>query len=348
MKHLIDQLRNEHRLSGDQYLALLRGHDAQTRAEMGRQARDVAWQAFGNAVYTRGLIEISNYCKNNCYYCGIRSGNRSASRYRLSTDEILACCRQGYGLGFRTFVLQGGEDATQTDLWIENTVAEIRRSYPDCAITLSLGEKTKEAYNRFYRAGANRYLLRHETIDVRHYGRLHPRQMLPGHRLRCLYDLKEIGYQVGTGIMVGSPGQTAEHLVADIEFIERFRPEMIGIGPFIPHQSTPFSASPAGSVELTLLLLSVFRLMFPQALIPATTALNTLLPTGREQGILAGANVVMPNLSPPDSRKKYELYNGKIATGEEAAEARSALECRMNAIGYRLSADRGDYRPVCK
>lgn len=344
MKRLIDKLRNEHSLTGGEYDKLLACQDTDTLLYMQRQARETALEHFGNRIYIRGLIEIGNRCRNNCYYCGIRKGNPDVERYALSRESILECCREGYALGFRTFVLQGGEDPTLTDQWTEETVSAIHHRFPDCAITLSLGEKTKEAYERFFRAGANRYLLRHETRNEAHYRKLHPAEMSPAHRLQCLQWLKEAGYQTGTGIMVGSPGQTREHLVEDLLFIEHFHPQMIGIGPFIPHHSTPFAAQPAGSVEMTARLISIFRLMHPAALIPSTTALATLSPDGREKGILAGANVVMPNLSPGEQRKKYALYDNKAAFGAEAAEGLHELEKRLDAIGYRIVADRGDYK----
>ena len=268
------------------------------------------------------------------------------SRYALSRETILSCCREGHALGFRTFVLQGGEDVSQTDDWVTETVSAVRKEFPDCAITLSLGEKSKEAYQRFFEAGANRYLLRHETFNETHYQELHPSEMSRNHRLRCLEWLKEIGYQTGTGIMVGSPGQTIDHLVEDLLFIERFHPEMIGIGPFIPHAETPFANKPAGSIKLTLKLLSILRLMHPSALIPATTALASLSSDGRERGILAGANVVMPNLSPSSVREKYSLYNQKAAFGSEAAEGLKLLEEQLNKIGYTISNERGDYNYV--
>lgn len=344
MKRLIDKLRHEQGLSGEEYAALLTCRDADTLLYMQQQAREVARTHFGNAVFIRGLIEVGNRCCNNCYYCGIRKGNTTVARYALSRESILACCREGYALGFRTFVMQGGEDPAMTDEWTEETVAAIRNEFPDCAITLSLGEKTREAYERFFRAGANRYLLRHETHNEEHYRKLHPEEMSLKHRLQCLQELKEIGYQTGTGIMVGSPGQTLTHLVEDLLFIEQFHPEMIGIGPFIPHHGTPFASEPAGSVEMTLRLLSIFRLMHPSALIPSTTALATLSADGRERGILAGANVVMPNLSPREQREKYALYDNKAAFGAEAAEGLRNLAQRLEAIGYRISTDRGDYK----
>lgn len=343
MKQWIDKLRQERTLTPEEFRQLLTGCDAEILRYINKQAQEVALLHFGNKIYIRGLIEISNCCRNNCYYCGIRKGNPNIERYRLSRESILDCCRQGYELGFRTFVLQGGEDPALTDDRIEMTVARIRQDYPDCAITLSLGEKSREAYERFFRAGANRYLLRHETHNEEHYRKLHPEEMSLKHRLQCLQWLKEIGYQTGTGIMVGTPGQTLTHLVEDLLFIEQFQPQMIGIGPFIPHHDTPFGTEPAGSVGMTLKLLSLFRLMHPSALIPSTTALATLSPDGREKGILAGANVVMPNLSPREQREKYTLYDNKAAFGAEAAEGLRALAQQLETIGYRISTDRGDY-----
>lgn len=344
MRQWIDRLRKDRTLETEEFRKLLSDCDADTLQYINGQAREVSLRHFGNRIYIRGLIEIGNCCQNNCYYCGIRKGNAGIERYRLSREDILECCEQGYGLGFRTFVLQGGEDPVLTDGQIEKTVSDIRQRYPDCAITLSLGEKTREAYARFFRAGANRYLLRHETYNETHYRKLHPAEMSCKHRLQCLRDLKEIGYQTGTGIMVGSPGQTVEHIIQDIRFIEKFRPEMIGIGPFLPHRDTPFADCPNGTAEQTLLLLSIFRLMHPSALIPATTALATLVSDGRERGILAGANVVMPNLSPREERRKYTLYNNKASLGAESAEGICLLQQQLAAIGYEISFSRGDYK----
>lgn len=297
---------------------------------------------YGTKVFTRGLIEFTNYCKNNCYYCGIRGGNRNAVRYRLSREEILACCQEGYGLGFRTFVLQGGEDPFYTDDVIASLVREIKKSYPDCALTLSIGEKSLESYRLFREAGADRYLLRHETADEEHYRQLHPDKMRLENRKRCLWNLKSLGYQVGAGMMVGSPGQSIHTLAEDLLFLQDLQPQMVGLGPFIPHHDTVFAKEPAGSVELTLYLLSLVRILLPEVLLPATTALGTLDPSGREKGLMYGANVVMPNLSPLKNRRQYELYDHKICTGEEAAECRSCLERRVNAAGFTLVSERGD------
>lgn len=306
-------------------------------------ARKVAREVFGNRIYKRGLIEISSYCKNDCYYCGIRRSNQKAERYRLTKEQILSCCETGYALGFRTFVLQGGEDPYYNDDRMVGIVSEIREKYQDCAITLSLGERSYESYKRLYDAGANRYLLRHESADPEHYRKLHPAEMSLENRKECLWNLKDIGYQVGTGFMVGAPGQTEETLQEDIAFIRKLQPHMIGIGPYVSHKDTPFAGEKNGTLEQTLELLAIFRIMFPHALIPATTSLGTIHPKGREMGILAGANVVMPNLSPVDVRKKYLLYDNKICTGEEAAECRQCLEKRMESIRYQLVEDRGDY-----
>ena len=297
---------------------------------------------FENKIYTRGLIEFTNYCRNDCYYCGIRRSNRNASRYRLTKEEILQCCENGYELGFRTFVLQGGEDPWFNDDRMVDIIRPIKQGYPDCAITLSIEEKSKESYQRFKDAGADRYLLRHETASEEHYRYLHPECLSLANRKQCLYTLKELGYQIGAGFMVGAPGQTLECLAEDLIFLKELNPEMVGIGPFIPHHDTKFADEPAGSVELTLFLLSVLRIILPKCLLPATTALGTADPKGREKGLLAGANVVMPNLSPVKDRKKYELYDNKICTGDEAAECRVCLKNRVKSVGFELVEDRGD------
>ena len=297
---------------------------------------------YGKKVFTRGLIEYTNYCKNDCYYCGIRKSNTNAKRYRLTEDEIMACCENGYELGFRTFVLQGGEDAYYTDDRMVAIVKKIKEAYPECALTLSIGEKSYESYKRFREAGADRYLLRHETANEEHYRKLHPEKMSLAVRKNCLYDLKKLGYQVGAGMMVGSPYQTTEDLAEDLVFLKELQPEMVGIGPFIPHHDTQFSKEPAGSVEMTLFLLAVIRILLPKVLLPATTALGTMDPLGREKGLQAGANVVMPNLSPVKNRKQYELYDNKICTGEEAAECRGCMGRRVASVGYELVTERGD------
>lgn len=342
-KELFDKLYQDAQLTETEYKELLELHADKEIAEYGFElARKRQKETFGNEVYTRGLIEISNYCKNDCIYCGIRRSNQNAERYRLSEEEILSCCESGYALGFRTFVLQGGEDGYYTDDLLEDLLHKIKAAYPDCAITLSLGERSRESYERLYAAGADRYLLRHETANEAHYGKLHPAEMSLANRKQCLYTLKEIGYQVGCGIMVGSPYQTIDNLVEDLAFMKALNPHMVGIGPFIPQKDTPFGEMEQGSLEMTLFLLAIIRLMLPKVLLPATTALGTIHSRGRELGILAGGNVVMPNLSPVKVRKKYALYDNKICTGEEAAECRGCLGNRMESIGYKLVVSRGD------
>ena len=304
--------------------------------ELFAEADKVRRERYGTDVYIRGLIELTNYCRNNCYYCGIRRDNRQVERYRLSKEEVLSCCKEGYRLGFRTFVLQGGEDAALTDEWICGTVSEIKTQHPDCAVTLSLGEKSHDSYKAYYDAGANRYLLRHETAHAEHYRLLHPESMSLETRKNCLWDLKKLGYEVGSGFMVGSPHQTTDHLIGDLRFLQELQPDMIGIGPFISHQNTPFRDYKNGDLHQCLRLVAILRLMFPYALIPATTALGTIDMNGRELGLKAGANVVMPNLSPVKVRKKYALYDDKICTNEEAAECKMCLENRVASAGYRI------------
>ena len=308
-----------------------------------RKAYDLAHQSFGNRIYIRGLIEFSNICKNDCYYCGIRKSNSQVDRYRLTMDQILACADEGYVLGFRTFVLQGGEDGGFSDEAIADIVRCIKERYPDCAVTLSFGEHPYETYRLWRMAGADRYLLRHETADRVHYERLHPDSMSYDNRVRCLYDLKSLGYQVGSGFMVGSPYQTPVNLAEDLHFLAKLQPQMIGIGPYVPHKETPFAKMEQGTVKQTLVMISMLRLMFPKALIPSTTSLGTIAADGRERGFMHGANVVMPNLSPVSVRKKYELYDNKICTGEESAQCRGCLDRRAEAFGFQIVVDRGDY-----
>ncbi len=344
MKTLIDELIKTHVLPRDAFKTLLTGMTPDDRRYLTQKAQEVRRAVYGNDVYIRGLIEFTNYCKNDCLYCGIRRSNRNADRYRLTKEQILDCCRQGYALGFRTFVLQGGEDPFFDDEKIAAIVRAIKAEFPDCAVTLSIGEKSFESYQAFFKAGADRYLLRHETANSAHYQQLHPPQLSLENRMRCLRDLKSIGYQTGCGFMVGSPFQTTDTIIDDLLFLHDFQPEMVGIGPFIPHKNTPFRDRPAGTLQMTLTLLSIIRLILPRVLLPATTALGTIDPTGREQGILAGANVVMPNLSPQNVRSKYLLYNDKICTGDEAAESLSHLKQQMEGIGYRIVESRGDFK----
>lgn len=342
MKELVEKLYSTGDLSDDELKSLIECNDTETAGFLTEKADCVRRKYYGNKVFLRGLIEISSYCKNNCLYCGIRRGNKNAQRYRLSREEILSCCENGYSLGFRTFVMQGGEDSFFTDEFMCGIISEIKNKYPDCAITLSLGERSENSYKFMKNAGADRYLLRHETADEDLYKKLHPSEMSLQNRKNCLYNLKKLGYQVGTGFMVGVPFQTTENIVSDLRFMQELKPQMIGIGPFIPHSDTDFKNFPHGSLELVLRILGILRLMFPKVLLPATTALGTISPVGRELGLKTGCNVVMPNLSPVAVRKKYDLYDNKICTGEESAECRGCLERRINSVGYVISQERGD------
>ncbi len=341
---LIDRLEKNKILEKNQLCELISNNETTELSEyLFNKARKTSKIYFGNKIYTRGLIEFTNYCKNDCYYCGIRRSNTKAERYRLTEDDILNCCEQGHELGFRTFVLQGGEDGFYTDEKICKILSDVKLNFPDCAITLSIGERSEQSYLAFAKAGADRFLLRHETADDEHYSMLHPDNLKLENRKNCLFTLKKLGYQVGTGFMVGSPFQSVENLADDLLFIHKLQPAMIGIGPFIPHKDTPFSDFSQGTLSLTLFLIGMLRLIIPNANIPSTTALGTIDKQGREKGILAGANVVMPNLSPVRVRKKYMLYDNKICTGEEAAECRFCLSNRIKSIGYELTVDRGDF-----
>ena len=342
MKDSIERLKQTRDLP-DELLLQLIDHVGDDTA-LFEAADQVRREHYGTDVVLRGLIEFTNYCKNDCYYCGIRRSNRCAERYRLTPEQILSCCENGYAMGFRTFVLQGGEDPRNTDEAICSLVDQIKTRYPDCAVTLSIGEKPRSSYQAYFDAGTDRYLLRHETATDAHYRRLHPEELSLANRKRCLFDLKEIGFQVGAGFMVGSPGQTTKELLADLRFLQQLQPDMIGIGPFIPHHETPFAQEKPGTLELTLRMLSILRLMFPYVLLPATTALGTISPIGRELGLKAGANVMMPNLTPTDARKNYDLYDNKICMDEDAGKCRGCQENRVNSVGYRIVSDRGDVR----
>ena len=344
MIDLINKLEKNHGLTLEEYQYLIDNRTPTAADLLAQKAVEVRKRIYGNSVFIRGLIEISNICKNNCYYCGIRAGNGNCERYRLDKKQILSCCENGYSLGFRTFVMQGGEDAYFSDEVMCDIISEIKRSFPDCAVTLSLGERSYESYKKLFDAGADRYLLRHETADKQHYEKLHPKELSFDMRMECLENLKEIGFQTGCGFMVGSPHQTSAHIAKDLKFIEEFKPHMCGIGPFIPHKDTDFKHMPAGTVELTCFLLSVIRLIHPPILLPVTTALGSIDPIGRVKGILAGANVVMPNLSPLDTRSKYSLYNNKLASGAESAQGKLKLEELMKSIGYEIVTDRGDIK----
>lgn len=342
IRDIVDDIENNCDITYEQLESLLTSEDVEGIKYLHSKAREVADKIYGKDVYIRGLIEFTNYCKNDCLYCGIRHSNRNVSRYRLTDEQILDCCKNGYELGFRTFVLQGGEDPYYTDDRVCQLIKNIKTRYPDCAVTLSIGEKSKESYKRFFDAGADRYLLRHETANEEHYNSLHPQEMSLSTRKECLYNLKEIGFQVGCGFMVGSPNQTIQTLYEDLKFIKELQPHMVGIGPFISQHDTPFADKPSGTLEQTLRLLSIIRLIHPQVLLPSTTALGTIHPQGRELGIKAGGNVVMPNLSPTDVREKYQLYDNKICTGDEAAECKNCMANRMKSIGYQVVTARGD------
>ena len=342
MSNLIEKLRKTRDLTNDEFKQILTTDKFDE--ELILSADEIRREIYSDKVYIRGLIEFSNYCKNNCNYCGIRACNSNTKRYRLSKEDILECCETGYKLGFRTFVMQSGEDPYFTDDVLCDIISSVRKKYPDCAITLSIGEKSRESYEAYYNAGANRFLLRHEASNSELYGKLHPENMSLETRKQCLFDLKEIGYQVGTGFMVGAPYQTIDHIIEDIRFMQALSPDMIGIGPFITHCDTPFASFESGSVELTIRLVALFRHLFPYALIPATTALGTISKDGRERGLRAGANVVMPNLSPKKFRKLYAIYNDKLSTGEEAAESLRLLEKKVKKAGYTVVTDIGNVK----
>ena len=346
IKNLIEKLNENHSLEIQEYETLLDNYNNENFSMLKKYAQKLRHEIYGNEIFVRGLIEISNICKNDCYYCGIRRSNSNCERYRLTPEQIISCSDEGYELGFRTFVLQGGEDSYFNDEILGNIIREIKSRHLDCAITLSLGERTFESYKFLRESGADRYLLRHETANEEHYRKLHPEEMSFQNRIQCLKNLRELGYYVGCGFMVGSPFQTNKTLAEDLKFIETFKPEMCGIGPFISHKDTPFKNYKSGTLELTCYLLSIIRIIHPPILLPATTALGTINPLGRELGILAGANVVMPNLSPVNVRKKYELYDNKICTGEESAQCRNCLNNRMKKIGYEIVTDRGDIRNI--
>lgn len=340
MTELIEKLYSTGNLSDTELKELIESNDYSVM--LAEYANKVRQKYYGKKVFLRGLIEISSYCRNDCLYCGIRRSNRNAERYRLSREEILSCCENGYNLGFRTFVMQGGEDPHFTDDFMCSLISDIKRKYPDCAVTLSLGERSYESYRRMKEAGADRYLLRHETASEELYGKLHPSDMSLSNRKECLFNLRKIGYQVGAGFMVGVPFQTTGDIIEDLRFLQELNPHMIGIGPFVPHHDTPFADKKGGTLELTLRLLGIIRLMFPKVLLPATTALGTIAPDGREMGLKTGCNVVMPNLSPVNVRKKYDLYDNKICTGEESAECIACLQRRIESVGFEISSGRGD------
>lgn len=342
IKPIIEKFIKNHCLSLNEYEKLIELRDREAAEALKTQAVSLRKEVYGNKVFIRGLIEVGNVCKNDCFYCGIRKSNKNCDRYRLTREDILSCCENGYELGFRTFVMQGGEDSYFSDAFLCDVISEIKRRYSDCAVTLSLGERSKESYQKLFDTGADRYLLRHETADEEHYRKLHPENLTLKNRLQCLKNLKDIGFQVGCGLMVGSPYQTAKTIAKDLKFIEEFKPDMCGIGPFIPHKDTPFKDEKSGTLEITCYLLSIIRIIHPNILLPSTTALGTIEQSGREKGILSSANVLMPNLSPVKVRNKYELYNNKLNTGAESAEKLDELKERIKKIGYEIVCSRGD------
>lgn len=341
IKEIIDKLALESSCTNEELLYLLNNISDEEKKYLFEKADEVRRKNYDNKVYIRGLIEFTNYCKRDCVYCGIRRSNEKASRYRLTEDEILSCVEVGDELGYKTFVLQGGEDPYFTDERLEKIIREIKRKFPQNAITLSIGERSYESFKRLYDAGADRFLLRHETASKELYTKLHPGASYEN-RMKCIKDLKEIGYQVGAGFMVGLPGQTNEDLVKDLAFLRSLQPHMVGIGPFIPHADTPLGQFQGGTAEKTITMVALTRLLLPKALLPATTALGSIDKLGREKGIKAGANVVMPNLSPNSVREKYALYNGKLSSGDEAAECRRDIEEKIKAIGFEVEVGRGD------
>lgn len=343
MKNLINQLYEGQHLDDAALLQLITMPDnSEDEQYLFSKADSRKREIYQDKIFIRGLIELSNYCKNNCLYCGIRAANKNISRYRLTKEQVLGCAVNGYELGFRTFVLQGGEDTAYSDKDICDMVSSIKELFPDCAVTLSIGEKSYESYKAYREAGADRYLLRHETANKEHYKQLHPETMSFENRLRCLQDLKALAYQVGSGFMVGSPYQTPQDLITDLRFLQELQPDMIGIGPFIPHHQTPFANKKQGELHLTLRMLSILRLMFPKALLPSTTALGSIDPDGRIMGLQCGANVVMPNLSPLDVRELYKIYDNKAYINAEAAEGLSLLKAQASSIGCQIVIDRGD------
>ncbi len=342
MKERIDRLAQNHILPREELLDLIQNISEADKAYLFEKSLEAKETFYDKSVFMRGLIEISSYCAQNCTYCGIRRDNENAERYRLSVDEILGCCDEGYRLGYRTFVLQGGEDPYYTDERLLELIHAVKGKYDDIAITLSLGERSYDSYKVLKAAGADRYLLRHETASRALYESLHP-DMSFDNRRQCLKDLKTLGFQVGAGFMVGLPGQTADDLVEDLMFLKELEPHMVGIGPFIPHSETPIGHNPGGTVDQTLLMISLVRLILPMTLLPSTTALGTIDEKGREKALKVGANVIMPNLSPTDVRAKYALYENKICTGDEAAHCRACIEGRINSVGFYVDMSKGDH-----
>ena len=352
-KNALNKLLNQEKLSVQELELIVRlqleGSNTKALDLIEETARKRTLEVFGNKIYIRGLLEFTNYCKQNCLYCGLRHDNKHVTRYRLSENDIYSAATENYKLGFRTFVLQGGEDPYYTPFKIAEIVKHLKEILPDCAVTLSVGELSDSDYLMLFKAGADRFLLRHETADEEHFKTLHPPAQTFKNRLHCLQTLKEIGYQAGAGFMVGSPNQTPTTLAKDLYFLQNFNPAMVGVGPFIPQHDSPLRNFAPGTVDQTVYLLSIIRLLLPKTLLPATTALATLDPEkGRKRGILAGANVVMPNISPPKNRENYALYDNKLASNNESSAGLKDLQVELNSIGYEYIISRGDYPDLKK
>lgn len=341
MKDLIEKLYRNNYLEKKEIIYLLDHINEEEQQILFNRANETRLKYYGNYVYMRAIIEFSNICKQDCMYCGIRKSNKKAKRYRLSKEQILECCEEGYKLGYRTFVLQGGEDDWYTQEKLAEIIKEIKDRYEDVALTLSIGEKSYEEYEILHKCGADRFLLRHETATKELYEQLHPNMSFENRR-QCLSDLKEIGYQVGAGFLVGLPNQGNEDFANDLLFLKDIQPDMIGIGPFLPHHQTPLKDEKGGDLDKALIMIALTRLMVPECLLPATTAMGTISKQGREIALKAGANVVMPNLSPTTVRSKYELYDNKMYTGDEAAECLKDIERKINSAGFQVDMGIGD------
>lgn len=336
MFDIIAKAENTHDLRKDEIVQLLTTDEY--NGELFAAADRVRSKYVGDDVHLRGLIEFSNICKQNCLYCGLRRENRKINRYRLTPEQIIDFAGKAKTYGYRTVVLQSGEDENFDVATMQRIIREIKAM--DMALTLSVGEKTKEEYAAYREAGADRYLLRIETTDKQLYEKLDP-GMSFDNRKRCLRDLKELGFEVGTGCMVGLPGQTLESLADDILFFKEIDADMIGIGPFIPNADTPLSEEKGGTFTLSLKVMAITRLLLPDINIPATTAMESLDHNGRVIALGSGANVVMPNVTEGDYRKWYALYPGKICINDTPAHCRSCITGKIGGIGRKVSSECG-------